>query len=124
MGFICRREPATRQRSPRPPAAHSYRHAARPDCRAIRGCLVEGIRKNHDDAAYKALKPCAVDGFRDALLALRSAPEGTVVDIDQLADGRTRLSVDGKQQGQDIEGSDSIRPCCGSGSATNRRTRR
>lgn len=67
--------------------------------------LVEGIRKNHDDAAYKALKP-RVDGFRDALLALRSAPEGTVVDIDQLADGRTRLSVDGKQQGQDIEGSD------------------
>ena len=50
-------------------------------------------------------------GFRDAPLRLRSAPEGTVIDIDQLADGRTQTSVDGKKRGQDIEGSDSIRPC-------------
>ena len=38
------------------PAAHSYRHAARPDCRVnLADALVEGIPRTDDDAAYKAL---------------------------------------------------------------------
>lgn len=67
--------------------------------------LVEGIRRNHDEATFVALKP-RTEAFRNALLALHSAPEGTVVDIDQQPDGSTRLAVGGKPQGQAIAGAD------------------
>lgn len=67
--------------------------------------LVDGIRKNHDEATLAALKP-RTEAFRDALLSLRSAPEATVVDIDQLANGSTRVTVGGKQLGADINGAD------------------
>lgn len=70
--------------------------------------LVDGIRKNHDEATFAALKP-RTEAFRNALLSLASAPEATVVDIDQLADGSTRLSVGGKQRGPDIDGADFYR---------------
>lgn len=70
--------------------------------------LVEGIRKNQSDAEMEPLK-ARVEDFKAAMLAVKNAAEGTVVDIDWLPDSGTRLVVGGKQQGKDIPGEDFYR---------------
>jgi len=67
--------------------------------------LVEGIHKNHTDAETEVLKT-RIEEFKLAMLAVKKAAEGTVVDIDWLPESGTRLSVNGKQQGKDIAGAD------------------
>jgi len=67
--------------------------------------LVEGIHKNHSDAETEPLK-ARIEDFKLAMLAVKKAAEGTVVDIDWLPESGTRLVVDGKQQGKDIPGED------------------
>lgn len=63
--------------------------------------LVEGLKKNHTPEQMQTLQP-AVDQFRQTLLALGKAREGTEVELDALADGRTRLSVNGQPRGEPI----------------------
>ncbi|MEK7737419.1 MAG: chalcone isomerase family protein [Pseudomonadota bacterium] len=70
--------------------------------------LVEGIHKNHSDAEMEPLK-ARIEDFRVAMLAVKKAAEGTVVDIDWLPENGTRLVVGGKQQGMDIPGEDFYR---------------
>ena len=100
---ICRREPATLPaRSLARRAAHSHRHAARPDCRAVRGCPGRG---HPQEPRRCRLRRSATASFRDALLALRARPKaGTVVVLDQLA---TAAPDSGRREatGQDIAGS-------------------
>ena len=67
--------------------------------------LVEGIHKNHSDAEMDALK-ARLGEFKAAMLAVKKAAEGTIIEIDWLPDSGTRLSVNGKQQGKDIAGED------------------
>lgn len=67
--------------------------------------LVDGIRKNHDDAALKALDE-RIRAMRAALLALGPVREGTEVLIDLLPDGSTQLQVAGTPRGDPIEGAD------------------
>lgn len=67
--------------------------------------LVEGIHKNHSDAEMAPLK-ARIEDFRVAMLAVKKAAEGTVVDIDWLPESGTHLIVGGKQQGKEIPGED------------------
>lgn len=67
--------------------------------------LVESIQKNHPDAAMDPLK-ARVEDFRAAILTLKTARQGAVVQLDWLPEGGTRLTVDGKALGKDIPGED------------------
>lgn len=70
--------------------------------------LYEGIRKNQSDAEMEPLK-ARIEDFKAAMLAVKNAAEGTVVDIEWLPESGTRLVVGGKQQGKDIPGEDFYR---------------
>lgn len=72
------------------------------EARQFGDALVVGLEKNHDAAALTALKP-ASDALLAALNAVGAVKAGTEIHIDQLGNGATRLSVDGRQQGEDIE---------------------
>lgn len=63
--------------------------------------MVDGLRKNHDREALAALQP-AVDRLLGALREIGAAPKGSEIHLDQLANGDTRLSVDGSARGGDI----------------------
>jgi hypothetical protein len=63
--------------------------------------LLDGLRRNHDDAALAALKP-STDALLAAMQASGEAKAGTEVIIDRLASGATRLLIDGQPQGSDI----------------------
>jgi len=70
--------------------------------------LVEGIHKNLSDAEVEPLK-ASIGEFKNAILSLKTAAKGDVVNIDWLPETGTRLSVNGKQQGRDIAGEDFYR---------------
>lgn len=72
------------------------------EARQFGDALVAGLEKNHDAGALNALKP-ASDALLAALNAVGAVKAGTEIHIDQLGNGATRLSVDGQQQGEDIE---------------------
>ena len=63
--------------------------------------LQAGLDKNHDAATLAALKP-ATDALLTALAAVGEVASGTEILLDQLANGATRLVVNGQQQGHDI----------------------
>ena len=67
--------------------------------------LVESINKNHPDSAMDPLK-ARVEEFRAAILTLKTANKGAVVQLDWLPESGTRLTVDGKALGKDIAGED------------------
>ncbi|TBR15523.1 chalcone isomerase family protein [Rugosibacter aromaticivorans] len=70
--------------------------------------LAKGIEKNHDTEAMARLKP-RLDVFKAALLTIGTAHSGDVADFDWLPnekDGVLRLTLNGKKQGEDIEGED------------------
>ncbi len=71
------------------------------DADTFADALVDGLKKNHTAEQFAALQ-ASVDQLRAALLELGEAREGTVVELDALANGSTRLSVDGQQRGADI----------------------
>ena len=70
--------------------------------------LVEGIHRNHTDAENEQMKP-RVEEFKGIILAQKPATKGTVLTLDWLPESGTRLSIDGKAQGQDIAGDDFYR---------------
>ena len=70
--------------------------------------LVEGIRKNSPEADVEAMRP-RIEQFKAFILALKTAPKGTVVQIDWLPESGTRLVVDGQKRGEDIPGEDFYR---------------
>lgn len=70
--------------------------------------LVEGIRKNSSDAETETLRS-RVEQFKAVILALKTAPKGTVVQIDWLPESGTRLMVNGEKRGDDIRGEDFYR---------------
>ena len=72
------------------------------EARQFGDALDAGLEKTHDAAALTALKP-ASDALLAALNAVGAVKAGTEIHIDQLGNGATRLSVDGQQQGEDIE---------------------
>lgn len=63
--------------------------------------LLTGLEKNHEPAELAALKP-ATDALLGALNAVGAVRSGTEILLDQLANGATRLVVNGQQQGEDI----------------------
>ncbi|HEX8986833.1 MAG TPA: chalcone isomerase family protein [Rhodocyclaceae bacterium] len=70
--------------------------------------LVEGLHKNLPEAEIGPLQP-RIDQFRSTILALKSAPKGTAIDIDWLPSAGTRLSFNGEKRGDDISGEDFYR---------------
>ncbi len=67
--------------------------------------LVEGMHKNHSDGEIEALKP-RIEQFKAAILALKTAPKGAVIDLDWLPESGTRLVFNGEKRGDDIPGED------------------
>ena len=63
--------------------------------------LLAGLEKNHEPAELAALKP-ATDALIAALAAVGEVASGTEIVLDQLANGATRLVVNGQQKGDDI----------------------
>lgn len=63
--------------------------------------MLDGLRKNHDTETLAALQP-AVDRLLGALREIGAAPKGSEIHLDQLANGDTRLSVNGSARGSDI----------------------
>ena len=63
--------------------------------------LLAGLEKNHEPGELAALKP-ATDALIGALAAVGEVASGTEILLDQLANGATRLVVNGQQQGHDI----------------------
>ena len=63
--------------------------------------LLTGLEKNHEPDELAALKP-ATDALIGALAAVGEVASGTEILLDQLANGATRLVVNGQQQGDDI----------------------
>ncbi|TVO62731.1 chalcone isomerase family protein [Denitromonas ohlonensis] len=63
--------------------------------------LSEGLQKNLSEAEQSALK-ADNDAFRANLLSLKSAKEGTRIQIDFTPAGGTRLVVNGKPHGEAI----------------------
>lgn len=70
--------------------------------------LVEGLKKNHDEAAFAALAP-RIEQFRSIMLGIGNAAEKSVVHLDWLPDTGTRLTFNGTQKGADIPGEDFYR---------------
>ena len=63
--------------------------------------LLAGLEKNHEPDELAALKP-ATDALIGALAAVGEGASGTEILLNQLANGATRLVVNGQQQGHDI----------------------
>ena len=63
--------------------------------------LLAGLEKNHEPDELAALKP-ATDALIGALAAVGEVASGTEIVLDQLANGATRLVVNGQQKGDDI----------------------
>ena len=63
--------------------------------------LLAGLEKNHEPGELAALKP-ATDALIGALAAVGEVASGTEIVLDQLANGATRLVVNGQQKGDDI----------------------
>ena len=63
--------------------------------------LLTGLEKNHEPDELAALKP-ATDALIGALAAVGEVASGTEILLNQLANGATRLVVNGQQQGDDI----------------------
>ena len=63
--------------------------------------LLTGLEKNHELDELAAIKP-ATDALIGALAAVGEVASGTEILLDQLANGATRLVVNGQQQGDDI----------------------
>ena len=63
--------------------------------------LLAGLEKNHEPDELAALKP-ATDALIGALAAVGEVASGTEIVLDQLANGATRLVVNGEQKGDDI----------------------
>ena len=70
--------------------------------------LVRGIEKNHNETELAALKT-RTETFRATLLALKTTPKETNLQIDYLPQSGTLLSVNGKRQGEPIKGEDFFR---------------
>jgi hypothetical protein len=67
--------------------------------------LQGGLEKNLALGDLNALQP-RLALFNAAIKSIDQLPEGVALNIDLTADDRTRLSLDGKQIGQDIPGVD------------------
>lgn len=67
--------------------------------------LTKGLEKNHDAAALAALKP-RLDQFSATLKILGEVAKGSVITLDLLPGGATRLAANGKPLGADIPGED------------------
>ena len=63
--------------------------------------LLAGLEKNHEPDELAALKP-ATDALIGALAEVGEVASGTEIVLDQLANGATRLVVNGQQKGDDI----------------------
>lgn len=69
------------------------------------GALIDGLKNNHSEAEFSALKARA-DQLREAMVAAGEVKSGTVVSLDYLPETGTRLTIAGKQQGKDLPGED------------------
>lgn len=67
--------------------------------------LTKGIEKNHNGNELAALKP-RIDQFAATLKGIGELAQGSVVTLDLLPGGMTRLSANGASLGKDIQGED------------------
>lgn len=71
------------------------------EARQFTDALADGLQRNHDDASLAALRAPA-ETLTRLILARGRAPVGTEITLDQLADGSTRLAINGELQGAPI----------------------
>lgn len=74
------------------------------EARQFTDALTNGLQRNHDDASLAALH-APVQTLTRLILAHGRAPAGTEITLDQLADGSTRLAINGALQGAPIDDS-------------------
>lgn len=67
--------------------------------------LIEGLNNNSTEAELATLK-ARIEQFRQTIVAAGEVKSGLVVHLDFLPESGTRLTLGGKQQGQDIPGED------------------
>lgn len=65
--------------------------------------LNEGLKNNHSEAQYAALKP-QVDAFNAAFKTVGEAKKGDVIQLDFTPESGTRLLVNGQPRGNPIAG--------------------
>jgi hypothetical protein len=70
--------------------------------------LAKGLEKNHSGAEMAGLKP-RMDQFAAAIKAVSPLAKGSVVSIDLMPAGATRLGLNGETLGKDIPGEDFYR---------------
>ena len=67
--------------------------------------LVEGIHKNYQEAAFAPLR-ARTEALQQAILALKTAPKGALIQLDWLPGAGTRLLFNGEKRGEDLPGED------------------
>ena len=90
------------QKGPRRVAITMLRNV---DADTFAGALVEGLQKNHSEAQFAGFKAQA-DALSASLKAAGEAKKGDVIHIDFAPDTGTRVTVNGKPQGNAIPGED------------------
>ncbi|MFT3759382.1 chalcone isomerase family protein [Thauera sp.] len=71
------------------------------DGKQFADAMLDGLKRNHDDETLAALKP-SIDALLAAVQGSGEAKAGTEVILDRLANGATRLQINGQPQGSDI----------------------
>ena len=63
--------------------------------------LLAGLERNHDATTLATLQP-STDALLAAVMSAGTARSGTELTLDQLANGATRLQINGQPAGEDI----------------------
>lgn len=71
------------------------------DGKQFADALLAGLQRNHDSDTLAALRP-ATEALLAAVLGSGDLKSGTDLMLDQLANGATRLLINGEQRGNDI----------------------
>jgi hypothetical protein len=70
--------------------------------------LVDGMRRNHDEATMKALEP-RIAQLNAVMGAIKEARKGMAIALDWVPGAGTQVTIDGKAEGKPIEGEDFYR---------------
>lgn len=75
------------------------------DAESFAGALIDGLRGNHSEAQFNAMKPQA-DALTATLKAVGEAKKGDAIHFEYLPDAGTRVTVNGTARGAPIPGED------------------
>ena len=90
------------QKGPRRVAITMLRNV---DAETFAGALNDGLRSNHTEAQFAAMKP-QIDALNVNLKAVGEAKKGDLIHFEFVPDGGTRVTVNGQPRGSAIAGED------------------